>query len=129
LSPLIGSAGRVLRANGQDALPEGRRILTMRWSDPPLIGRFQPKLRVVGGSGSGVEISRTLPAVWVVPPWWVVVALVLALMLPVARWMRRRRSQAGRALRAAAARTRVEGERETAAKAREAQTRPGPDRR
>jgi len=75
---------------GQPMLPGGRRTLAMRWTDPPLVGRFTPTLVVVGGEGSGVRIERELDAVWIVPPWWVLALLVPALAFPAWRLRRRR---------------------------------------
>lgn len=115
LSPFWGAAGRQLDTDVQPALPGGERILRMHWSDPPLLGRFEPKLQVVGGAGSGVKIERTLPTVWVLPPWWMLVLLVLAIALPVAATVRRSRSGRSRAVRSAQARARVERERQVAA--------------
>jgi hypothetical protein len=108
LSPFWGAAGRVLRADAQDALPEGERVLRMRWNDPPLAGWFRPELTIVGGAGSGVRITQELPIVWVIPPWWLVLLLVVAIVVPVRSTVRRRRSRAGRAQRAGRARSRAE---------------------
>ena len=108
LSPFWGAAGRVLRADAQDALPQGVRVLRMQWGDPPLIGWYRPHLTVVGGDGSGVRITRELPIVWVIPPWWILLALVVAIALPVRHVMRRRRSRAERSRRRGRARSRVE---------------------
>ncbi|MCW2925410.1 MAG: hypothetical protein JWM98_2814 [Thermoleophilia bacterium] len=93
LNAFLGSAGRTLDAagaeKGQPTLPDGQRDLVMRWGDPPLLGWFSPELTVVGGSGSGVRITRQLPTVYVLPPWWLIALLVAALLLPL--WARRRR--------------------------------------
>jgi hypothetical protein len=89
LEAYLWSAGRTLEASEQFVLPEGRRRLTMRWSDPPLFGSFRPELIVVGGAGSGIRITDELPRVWVLPPWWLIAATAFAVALPL--WARRRR--------------------------------------
>ncbi|MCW2972954.1 MAG: hypothetical protein JWN72_1227 [Thermoleophilia bacterium] len=124
LSPFWGAAGRQLDAQVQPALPEGERVFRMRWSDPPLFGWFEPKLLVVGGAGSDVKLERTLPTVWVLPPWWMLALLVLAIALPLTVIVRRRRSGHGQAVRSAKAHARIEHERRvSAAKARAAEAR------
>lgn len=94
LDSLLG-IGRTIDADGPDAgyptLPDGVRELRVRWTEPPLLGWFRPEYVVVGGTGSGVRISDDLPPVFVVPPWWMVAALVVALLVPfVRRWRHRR---------------------------------------
>lgn len=91
LDAFWGVAGRRLAADEQPVLPGGTRRFELRWTDPPLLGWFEPQLVVVGGKGSGVRITRTLPTVFVLPPWWLVALLVLATALPLrAGWRRRR---------------------------------------
>lgn len=60
------------------------------WTDPPWIGRFSPKVTMVGKNGR--KQTMELPAVWVIPPWYYLVGLLVALVVPlVAWWVRRRR--------------------------------------
>lgn len=123
-----GSSGRLLRADSQLVLPGGRRTFELTYSDPPLFGRFAPRVTVVGGEGSDLRVSRELPAVWVLPPWWFVIALLAALALPVWVWRRSRRDVARRdarhQARVARARERVERRRDVAdAKRRAAEDR------
>jgi hypothetical protein len=92
LSSFLSSADRTLNAKGPDdgfpTLPGGSRVRKMRWNDPPLFGWFQPELVVVGGEGSGVRVTDNLDTVFVLPPWWLLVLLALAIWLPL--WLRRR---------------------------------------
>jgi len=108
LSPFVGVAGRTLQGDAQTALPEGVREFTLRWSDPPLFGWFEPKLTVVGGKGSGVRLTKTLPTVYVLPPWWLLALVVVAIALPLWARRRRRRRPEWDEQRRSRARTRVE---------------------
>ncbi len=96
LNAFLGSAGRTLGDGGDDegieTLPGGRRSLTMRWSDPPLLGWYQPKLVVVGGEGTGVRITKRLDTVYVLPPWWLILIVAIAIWLPVRSIRKRRRA-------------------------------------
>jgi hypothetical protein len=87
------SATRILRADEQLVLPGGQRRVQLRYEDPPLIGRYEPKLVVVGGAGSGVRITRDLATLWVLPPWWLVLIVVVAAALALAGARARRRSR------------------------------------
>ncbi|MCW2927963.1 MAG: hypothetical protein JWM86_1931 [Thermoleophilia bacterium] len=95
LSSFGAFAARTLRSAEQPTLPGGRRDLRMRWTDRPWIGWFTPRLVVVGGAGSGVRVEQDLPTVFVIPPWWVIALVVLAITVPV--WSHRRRRRAMRA--------------------------------
>jgi hypothetical protein len=112
LNAFIGTASRTLDAagpaKGQPTLPEGVRDLKMRWSDPPLLGWFQPELVVVGGKGSGVRISKDLDTVYVLPPWWLILLVVVAIWLPVRAARRRRHDPDAHELRSARAKHKVE---------------------
>lgn len=118
LHTLWGSSGRLLRADSQLVLPGGRRTYDIAYTDPPLLGRYAPRLTVVGGQGSDLRITRELPAVWVLPPWWFVLALAGAIALPVWMWRRSRRNEsrsaARHAMRADRARERIERRQEIA---------------
>jgi hypothetical protein len=89
LSSFGAFASRALKSSEYPTLPNGRRRLDMRWSDRPWVGWFTPKLVAVGGSGSGVRVERTLPTVFVLPPWWVIALVIAAIILPI--WSGRRR--------------------------------------
>ncbi len=112
LNAFIGTASRTLDAagpaQGQPALPGGTRLVKMRWSDPPLVGWFEPELVVVGGKGSGVRISKDLDTVYVLPPWWLILLVVIAIALPLRARRRRRRDPQAQDARRARARHRVE---------------------
>jgi hypothetical protein len=118
LDAFIGTARRDLATESQELLPGGRRAVTMKWNDPPLFGWFTPKLVVVGGTGSGVRVERTLPTVWVLPPWWFLVLLALAIIVPTWRLLRRRRDPAWQEHRRRRSIERVDA-RERKARARE----------
>lgn len=89
----IVGATRVLDADVQLALPGGQRSFRFRYDDPPLFGRYTPQLTVVGGEGSDVRVSTDLDAVWVLPPWWLVGALVAAIVLAIVGIRARRRAR------------------------------------
>lgn len=112
LEAFLGSAGRTLSAAGPEdgypTLPGGLRVLRMEWGDPPLFGWFRPTLVVVGGEGSGVRVTKRLDTVYVLPPWWLVVLLVLAIWLPVRTIRRRSKMATATGARQAKARKRVE---------------------
>lgn len=112
LNAFIGTASRTLDAagppQGQPSLPGGTRVVEMRWSDPPLVGWFEPELVVVGGKGSGVRISKDLETVYVLPPWWLILIVVAAIALPLRASRRRRRDPHSQDLRRAQAKHRVE---------------------
>lgn len=91
LSSFGAFATRTLRSAERPTLPGGRRALAMRWSDRPWIGWFTPRLVVVGGEGSGVRVEKQLPTVFVLPPWWVLVLLLVAVAIPVRAGVQRRR--------------------------------------
>lgn len=128
LHTLWGSSGRLLRADSQLVLPGGHRSYDIAYTDPPLLGRYAPRLTIVGGQGSDLRITRELPAVWVLPPWWFVLALSGAIALPAWMWRRTRRdaarAAARHAMRADRARERIERREEVAdAKRRAAEAR------
>ncbi len=112
LNAFIGTASRTLDAAGPDkgqlTLPGGVRDVKMRWSDPPLVGWFQPQLVVVGGKGSGVRITKDLETVYVLPPWWLVLLIVIAILLPLRARRRRRRDPRVQDAKRARAKHRVE---------------------
>lgn len=67
----------------------GDRDFEVTWSrDIPLVGRFTPTIKARTLDGKVVE--RELPAIWVIPSWWYIVALVLAIAGPIL-WRRRTR--------------------------------------
>jgi hypothetical protein len=63
-----------------------RRFRVVWREDIPLLGRFTPVLEVRGDSGR-VE-RHELDPIWVIPSWWYIAALVIAIAIPV--WLRRR---------------------------------------
>jgi hypothetical protein len=63
------------------------REFEVTWKqDIPLIGRFTPTLKVAGESGRVEE--HELEPIWVIPAWWYLLAVALAIGIPL--WMRRR---------------------------------------
>lgn len=130
LAAFLGTASRTLEASGprhgQLTLPDGVREVRMRWSDTPLIGWFKPELVVVGGKGSGVRITKELPAVLILPPWWLILLVALAIALPFHARRRRRGAPGRRASRRAKAKRRVQERIRRAARRRanEARRRP-----
>ena len=112
LNAFIGTASRTLDAQGpakgQPTLPGGVRDVKMRWSDPPLIGWFQPELVIVGGKGSDVRISKDLETVYVLPPWWLILLVAILVWLPLRARRRRRQDPETRDVKSARATHRVE---------------------
>lgn len=91
LSGLASIAARDLRLGRATLLPDGSRDLSVQWDDRPLAGWFHPRLEVED-EASGVTVRRSLPTVYVLPPWWLIAALLATLTVPlVARRRRRRR--------------------------------------
>lgn len=82
------------------------RPYAVSWDDGiPLLGRFTPTIEIAGGNG--ISDTQKLPAVWVIPSWWYLLALVLALAIPITlrrRSKRRYRSLEERVAAAEAAR-------------------------
>lgn len=71
----------------QVVLRDSERDYRVTWSrDIPLVGRFTPVLEVRGESGR-VE-RHELDPIWVIPSWWYILAVILAIAVPL--WMRRR---------------------------------------
>lgn len=91
LSSFGAFASRTLKSQERPTLPGGRRELRMEWSDRPWIGWFTPRMVVVGGEGTGVRVEEQLPTVFVLPPWWVLVLLLVAIAIPIRAGAQRRR--------------------------------------
>ncbi|MCW2921994.1 MAG: hypothetical protein JWL76_1868 [Thermoleophilia bacterium] len=112
LDAFVLTASRTLNAagpeKGQPTLPGGVRDVKMRWSDPPLLGWFRPELVIVGGKGSDVRITKHLDTVYVLPPWWLVLIVAVAIWLPLRARRRRRGDPATQELRAERAKQNVE---------------------
>jgi hypothetical protein len=87
---IFGRTVRQLPIRKGIVLRGSERQFDVIWNDPPWIGRFTPIVVVTGMDGKPQK--RTLPAVWVVPPWPYGLALILAILIPLTRiWLRRRR--------------------------------------
>lgn len=68
-------------------LRDASRPFEVTWSkDIPFVGRFEPTLEVTRANGE--VVTRELPAIWVIPSWWYLVVLAIALAFPL--WWRRR---------------------------------------
>lgn len=64
--------------------------LSTTWSkDIPLVGKFTPTLHLT--DQSGVTKKTKLDPIWVIPAWWYLLLVLLAIALPV--WWRRRSRQ------------------------------------
>jgi hypothetical protein len=72
-------------------LPDGRRAIELDADDVPWIGIYRPHIRV---SGRGGDVEVGLPWLLVLPPWPYVIALLIAILLPIfsllRRWRQRR---------------------------------------
>jgi hypothetical protein len=66
-------------------LPGGAEQVELRVKDMPWIGIYHPKA-VLHGNGGDVQIS--LPWLFVMPPWPFVIAIIVALLLPVFVYVR-----------------------------------------
>jgi hypothetical protein len=90
-----GVASTDIKLDPVMALPGGTRLLSVKWNDTPWLGWFHPKMFVTCGCGQpGATRSVSFPTVFVLPPWWVLVLLALAIILPPIRstilWRRRK---------------------------------------
>lgn len=89
-SDLSGKSVATLDVPEQVVLRDSERQFEITWKDDiPLVGRFTPVLEVTGDSGR-VE-KHELDPIWVIPSWWYIVLLALAIAIPV--WWRRRSRQ------------------------------------
>lgn len=93
MGAFLTTAKRTLKSKPSFVLPEGRRKLSVTWNDPPLLGRFNPTIVVSGGMGSDIHITRQLATVWVMPPWWLLLLTIGAIVLPVSVSRHRKRKQ------------------------------------
>lgn len=76
-------------------LRDARRSFNTVWADDiPLVGRFEPTLRIKRADGT--VVTKHLPAIWVIPSWWYLLALVLAIAVPLG--LRRRSKRRYRSL-------------------------------
>lgn len=103
-----GVSGKVLVESdlgGKDvasiAIPEtavmrgATRDFSGTWSeDIPFIGRFTPTIEVTDANGD--VHKKQLDPIWVIPSWWYLLALVLAIAIPL--WIRRRNKRQYREL-------------------------------
>jgi hypothetical protein len=82
---------RVLDKRGEELrlLRDGRRQTELSWSDPPWVGRFKPTLTVTTDQGPRRVHA---PTVWILPPWWFLVGLLIAIGVPIGQWLISRRS-------------------------------------
>lgn len=59
------------------------------WADNiPLVGRFRPTIELTRHDGT--KVNKELPAIWVIPSWWYVVGVLVAVVLPSWLWYRSR---------------------------------------
>ncbi len=66
---------------------DSARSFEATWSkDIPFVGRFRPTIVVTDARGR--THTQQLDPIWVIPSWWYLLALVLAIAIPV--WLRRR---------------------------------------
>lgn len=71
-------------------LRDSARQFQVTWSnDIPLLGRFQPTLELERDNGSITKVK--LDPIWVIPSWWYLLAVVLALGIPITMRVRSRR--------------------------------------
>ena len=95
----LGDADRVLRADGYPVglLLRVRSLLRSfdldgflrRHHDTQWIGVFRPKVSMVGRDGK-VQ-TKTLPWIIVLPPWYYIAAVLVAIAFPIWRWRRNRK--------------------------------------
>jgi len=88
-------------------LRDSSRPFEVTWSrDIPLVGRFTPTVRIA--TSDGRTITQKLPAIWVIPSWWYLLLLTLAISLPLALRRRSKRRYRELEARVASAENRVE---------------------
>lgn len=87
----LGRTVRRTRVTGGTLMPDGELRVRAGVKSMPWIGLYRPKLQVTSREGT---VTRTLPWVIVLPPTWFVIALGIAIALPivyfVVMWRRRR---------------------------------------
>ncbi|MCW2949832.1 MAG: hypothetical protein JWN41_845 [Thermoleophilia bacterium] len=87
----LGRTVRQTKVTGGALLPDGSLRMAGEVDDMPWIGIFRPTLTLSSRQG---PVSHTLPWVVVLPPWPYVVALLLAILIPLFvllwRWRQRR---------------------------------------
>jgi len=66
-------------------LPRGSRTVTARWQAEPFFGRYHPTVTLTPHAAGTGTWHVTYPAVWVLPPWWLIALIIIALSLPIAR--------------------------------------------
>jgi hypothetical protein len=86
-SSLGGKEVARIRVPSRIVLRDATRQYETYWSkDIPFIGRFTPTLVMTDATGK--EHTKQLDPIWVIPSWWYLLALVLAVGIPL--WIRRR---------------------------------------
>ena len=94
-SDLSGKDVATITFDDRVVLRGATREFRVTWSrDIPFFGRFTPTVKVVDSAGRAHV--RELDPIWVIPSWWYLLALALAIALPV--WWRRRSRERYRAL-------------------------------
>lgn len=107
-SDLTGKEVARIEVNKRLVLRGSTRSFDVTWSkDIPMFGRFTPTLEMTGGDGKTRKVE--LDPIWVIPSWWYLLALAVAIGIPL--WMRRRSKRRYRELveRAEAAESRAAG--------------------
>ncbi|MCW2927968.1 MAG: hypothetical protein JWM86_1936 [Thermoleophilia bacterium] len=87
------------------------REMEATWSNEiPFLGRFTPTLEITGSDGK--LHTKELPAIWVIPSWYYLLALVIAFAIPISmrRRSRRRYRELVARLEAAEGRGSVDGD-------------------
>ena len=96
-SDLTGKDVARLTLEPKSVLRGATRGFEDTWSkDIPMFGRFTPTIEVTGSNGNTKSVE--LDSIWVIPSWWYLLALTLAIAIPLG--MRRRSKRRFRELEA-----------------------------
>lgn len=86
-SDLTGKEVARIKVDKRLVLRGSTRSFDVTWSkDIPMFGRFTPTLEMTGSDGTKRTVE--LDSIWVIPSWWYLLALGLAIGIPL--WLRRR---------------------------------------
>jgi hypothetical protein len=68
---------------------DGSREFDTSWDNTPWIGLFHPRIELVGRDGK--KHVRSFPWILILPPWYYILAVVVAILFPIWRWWSNRR--------------------------------------
>lgn len=89
IQSLFGNSVAKLKLDERYILRGSTRTVRVIWTDPPRFGRFSGTATITGRADK--KLSKQVPQVTVLPPWWWIALGVLVVLLPIGvTWKRRR---------------------------------------